>query len=424
MNKPARIIIFIALTALVPLSLPADDSGDPPPLLEWTPPPPGPRPGVIEGLDIDTLEALATAGTIQYFQPRPEEGRFDVVVGMMIDAPVEKVWETASDHAGLCRIMPQSFDECDTISRDGNVTLMHYRLHTSVLKFSFNLDVKDRIVEDPPYSYHLETIEGSLKGRELDLVLVPRGERTLAFLRYYGAMRSINTLIRMVLALIPDFETPVYGSAACYHLRSYHNDALERLGKDKEIKFGEIDPARLDPATMARLCQWQGGLVQETAEGKTKGGGAFALMPAPPAQTWEVMTDFENYDSFFADSKTVVEKREGNELLMRQSVKQFNIYVFSFDFDLHAHYLLEKPERMKWTAIDGVYQDSKGDFLLVPHPGGQTLVIATTEIVTYRDTSLTMRIVKSGEFPFESMVNTFFCRDVLNKFQDEIERRL
>lgn len=79
---------------------------------------------------------------------------------------------------------------------------------------------------------------------------------------------------------------------------------------------------------------------------------------------------------------------------------------------------------MTWRAVDGIYQDSHGEFTLVPHDAGKkTFVFATTSIYTERDTSLTMHIVKSGEFPFESMVNLFFSRNVLNYFKTETEKR-
>ena len=34
-----------------------------------------------------------------------------------------------------------------------------------------------------------------------------------------------------------------------------------------------------------------------------------------------------------------------------------------------------------------------------------------------------MSIIKSGEFPFDAMINLFFSRNVLNYFKAEAERR-
>jgi carbon monoxide dehydrogenase subunit G len=420
----ARVFILVFAIGLFPLASLCEDS-EPPLLMEWYAPPPGGKIGIIDGLDLDTLEALAESGVIQYFQPRAEEGRWDVVVGMMIHAPADVVWEVATDHPALCGLLPDSFDSCKLVSKEGNVTTMDYRLHTSVLKFSFDLDIIDRIIEDPPYKWHIDTVEGSLKGRELDLLLIPRGDdRTMAFLRYYGSMRSINVLVRMVLALIPDFESPVYASASTYHMRSYKNAAEKRAGYTPPKTYAPVDYSRLEAKTINRLCAWYGGLVRETKDGKTINAMAFTSMDAPQKLVWEVMTDFEHYDEYFPDSKTVVEKRDKHGLVMRQSVKSLDVYVFSFGFDLHAQYAFEEPERMSWKTIDGLYKDSMGEFELVPYDNGQkTFVFATTGVYTKRDDSLTMKIVKSGEFPFESMVNLFFSRDVLTQFKKEVERR-
>ena len=104
--------------------------------------------------------------------------------------------------------------------------------------------------------------------------------------------------------------------------------------------------------------------------------------------------------------------------------KQFDVYIFSYGFDLHARYKLEPPERMSYVTIDGLYKDTSGDFALIPHDGGKrTFVFATIGVMMERDKSLTMKIVRSGSFPFDAMVNLFFARDVLNKFELEVEKR-
>jgi len=380
---------------------------------------------IAEGMDLNTLSVLANSGVVQYFQPRKEKGHWDVVAGMIIHAPAEVVWEVAADYSGLCHLMPGTFDSCQTVSREGGKTIMHYLLHTSVLRFSLKLDLTDEITESPPYRWHISTVKGGLRGREVDLLLLPvNNDRTLALMRYYGALPSINILVKTVLALLPDLESPVYASAAAYHLRSYKNEAEKRAGFSMPEIYAPPEFSSLDPSTLDQLCRFYGGLLRETSQGKTINATAFTQIDASRETVWKVMSDFEHYDQFFPDSTTVVEKRDQNQLILRQSQKLFNVYIFSYSFDLHARYLLEKPERMSWQAIDGLYQDSRGEFVLVPYEQGQkTFVFATTRIMTERDQSLTMKIAKSGEFPFESMIDLFFTRSVLNQFKQEAEQR-
>lgn len=412
-----------ALILIAGRSAPAAESAKPPPLLPWSAPPKT-KPGITDGLDKNTLAALAETGTIEYFQPRPEPGQWNVVVGMMIHAPVETIWPIVSDYPGMCRLMPETFDSCRLVSKQGAVTVMDYKLHTSVLQFSLNMEITDRITEQAPTSWRLITTDGDLKGRENELLLVPiDAKHTLAFLRYYGALRSIGTLIRYTLSLIPDLETPVYASAAAYHLRSYKNAAEKKAGYVWTAPPA-LDYSRLDPATMEKLSKMFAGRIRETKEGKVIDAMAVAAMNAPPEKVWKVMTDFEHYDSFFPDSKTVVEKREGNQVLLRQSVKQFNVLVFSYGFDLHCRYKLEPITRMSYQTIDGSYKGSYGDFTLAPYAGGmKTLVYATIRSNLENDDSLTRKIVQSGAFPFDAVVNLFFARSVLNNFQAEVARR-
>lgn len=415
-------LIFLFITNV----LTSDQKPESPFIMEWRPPPSGEKMGIIDGLDRKTLETLAEAGVIQYFQPRELKGRWDVVIGMMIHAPAQTVWDVVSDHEAACKYMDDTFDSCETLSHEGDKVVMHYLLHTSVVKFSFKLDIIDEITENPPHGWRLDTTEGSLKGRELEIILIPAGDaRTMTFLRYYGSIRSINKFMKMMLARVPDLESPVYASAATYHLRSYKIEAEKRSGYTPPDGTRQIDHSRLDPKTLTRLSRWYGGVVRETADGKAMDATAFESVDAPQKAAWEVLTDFEHYNEFFPGSNTIVEKREGNEILLRQSTTPFNVFFFKLGFDLHTRYVLEEPERMYWRAIDGIYQDSTGEFVLLPYGDGgkKTFIFGTTGVVTDKDKSLGMRIVKSGAFPFESALNMFLSRDMLNKYKLEIERR-
>ena len=423
-RRPRRATAIAALSTVM-LCLVSADTGERIPFLFWTPPPDGEKPGLIDNMDRDTLEAITEAGSLIYFQPRKTEDRFDVIVGQMIHAPIETVWEVASDHVGCCDYIPNTFDECAKISEDGDTVTMDFEIHTSVTKFSFDMEIRDVIHENPPHGWTLETVEGDLKGRQLDLLLVPMDDdRTMAFLRYFGSLRSMGAFIKLVLAFVPDFETPVYSSAANYHLGSIRDEAEKRAGYERPQIPPELDLSKLDPATMAIISKYQGGIIRETSEGVTISAGAFADMPCPQRFVYSVMTDFEHYDEFFPDSETVVIEREGNHAVIHQEINQLNVYIFKFVFDLHSVYELDPVNGMAYQSVKGKYAGTKGSFDLVPHHGGhRTLVYGELAARLEDDDSLSMRIVRSGDFPFETMANFFFMRDVLNKMELEVKRR-
>ena len=396
------------------------------PIMAWSPPPPGGKVGVIEGLDKDTLAALAESGVVQYFQPRKEKDRFDSVVGTMIYAPLEVVWKVAIDYEANCRLLPETYDQCETVSRQDNQARMHYKLHTSVLNFTFRLEITDQYKEDPPYSWHLDTVDGDLVGRELDLLLVPAGkDKTMAFIRYFGAMRSMNAIVRIAISFIPEFESPIYMPAATYHLRGLKNEAERLAGRKPSDSNGPLDYSRLDPKTLEQLSRWYGGLLRETHQGKVLNNMAFIAIDAPPEVVWETMTDFDSYNRIFPDTRTTVEKRDKNELvLMQEGAGKLDVYIFEISVDLHARYNLEPPDHMSYVAIDGLYKDSYGDIRLASFDNeNRTFAFASQNVVLERDRSLTMRMVKSGAFPFESTVNMTFARDMLNQYKAEAEMR-
>jgi hypothetical protein len=94
-----------------------------------------------------------------------------------------------------------------------------------------------------------------------------------------------------------------------------------------------------------------------------------------------------------------------------------------FSLDLHARYFFEEPRRMSFNTIDGLYKDTYAEFELKPFDeGSRTFVFATVNVMLERDESLTMRIVKSGPFPFQSTINMSFSRDLLNAFKLEAEQ--
>jgi len=424
MQRPRKTVL-IAIFFIFLFSASAYSLERPIPFLKWTPAPSDNKIGIIDGLDQEALIELTESGSVIYFHPRSEEDRFDVVVGQMIHAPLEEVWKIASDHEGACSYIQDTFDKCETISREDNIVIMSYKIHTSVTKFSFNMDIIDQITETGPYGWKLETIEGELKGRELELKLIKVDDnRTMAFLRYFGALRSMGAIVRLVLEFVPDFETPVYSSAANYHLRCYKVEAERRSGYKFPETPASIDYKSLDAKTIEKISNWQGGLVRERPNGSTINAMAFGAMSSPQKDVWNVITDFEHYDQIFPDSSTIVESRDGNKVILKQKINQLSVYIFKFVFDLNAHYTLEPPAKMSYATVDGTYEGTYGRFNLIPYNQDEkTLVFMTIKAAIEKDDSLSMRIVRSGDFPFDTMANFFFARDTMNKFALEINER-
>lgn len=137
-------------------------------MLKWHEPAAHPRP-MLEGMDVETLSTLLDSGNLQWYEPRPEPDRWEVVVGMKIHAPPEAVWKVATDYELYCKIMPDSFAECKTEYRKGVEVKNVYTMQTSVFMYTFTMEVIDLVTEAPPYSLRVKTIEGGVKGREIEV---------------------------------------------------------------------------------------------------------------------------------------------------------------------------------------------------------------------------------------------------------------
>ncbi len=394
-------------------------------ILTWKKPNPYPPPW-LKGMDVATLDALLDSGNLQWYEPRPDRDVWEAVVGMKIHAPPEKVWEVITDYPALCTMMPQTYLACETESREGNTVKNNQKGQTSVTNFSYKYDIIDVVTEDPPHHLHVDTIEG-LEKRQLDMIPVPvdGGKNTLFFMRYYLNMAALGYSMQAVLAVLPMVEPPTAAGAANYHSRAYKNEIEKRAGYKPPQEPKALDTSRkLDLATLHKIDELGGGLIRETPDGKTLGALAYGFIDAPPELVYEVITDFDNYETIFEGSECTVEKREGNEVTTLQKTQSFSILIFSFGYELHSRYTLDPPYHLSYIAIDGVYRGSNGDFKLLPIEGGKkTVLFHSVGVNMEHDDSLTARITKSGAFPAENMLNMMGAQAAIAHVKQEAEKR-
>ncbi len=419
-------VLMLSILSLMVMGQGFDPTAEADKIWKWDRPEPYPPP-MLGNMDIHTLSLLLDSGNLQWYQPRPVEDTWEGVIGMKIHASPEVVWKVMTDYEEQCRILPLTFLECQTEYRKGNEVKNNYKMQTSVLNYGFKFDMIDIVQEDPPYHLHINTIEGGLKYRELDLLLVPidDNKNTLYFMRYYAHMKSLGLTMRAALAVLPMVEWPTAVNAANYHSRAYKIEAEKIAGYTPPPKPAPLDYTGLDLDTLHELGNQNAGLLRETPEGKSIDGLAYTFIEAPPNVVWDVLTDFENYDEIFENSHTTVEKREPGKVLVMQEVESMSILIFNIGYDLHAQYTLEPPYHLYYHSIDGTYGGSTGDLRLVPIKDGKhTLLFCASGLNIDNDDSLTMRIAKSGAFPFKTMMDLLAGQATLVAVKTEAEERV
>lgn len=391
----------------------------------WTPPATYPQPLPGE-LDLDTLSALLDSGNLQWYLPRPEPGEWDAIAAMKIHAPQEVVWQVVTDYERYSEYMPATLLESKTLSRQGHKVQNWHRAVNSILNFEYHYEILDTVTEHPPDRIHLETIAGGLKGRQIDWILTPidHNRSTLIFLRHYPQIKSMGLTVRAVLAVLPMIEWPVSAAAANYILRGYQRRAEELMGYHRPRQPAEMDYSALDLETLRQLERGSAGLIRETPEGQTLNGLSYIFIDAPAGVVWEVLTDFENYPNIFPGCKIRIEQRENERVRAWLQTTSFSILIFSFGMELHNLYTLDPPEHLSVRTIGGLYQESTSDYRILPLPSGNTtLLFHSVGLKVERDSSLTMRMVKSGAFPATTMMCLTVARTELLCVKSAAEKR-
>lgn len=427
MRTGGKSVIYILLIiASLTLAAEIDPDAELGLIFHWQKPKVYPPP-MLAGMKIDTLNTMLESGNLQWYEPRPVEDAWDAVVGLKVHAPAEAVWKVATDYELQCKLMPDTFVSCKTQSRAQNRVTNIYQVKTSVVMFSYNFKMVDVVVEKPLQSIHIETVEGGLKGRAIDFLLVPvdNGAHTLVFMRYYGSMKSLGTSMRLALEALPTVEPTTTVGAANYHLRAYKNEAERRVGYKAPPKPRELVIENLDLQTLRLINQGNGGLIRETPRGKLIDVLTYTVINTPPQRVWEVATDFEHYEEIVPGTEARVESRDGNTVLMRVTMAKVSVLIFDIGgFELHPRYSLHPPNELTWVSMDGLYKDSHGSLRLLPIENGtKTLLFGAIGLNLERDTGLVARIVKSGAFPVENMFNMILSQGTLAHLKVEAEKR-
>jgi uncharacterized protein YndB with AHSA1/START domain len=386
---------------------------------------PEPYPSNLAELDVNTLSVLLDSGNLQWYEPRPEEKKWDAVVGMKVHAPVETVWEVFTDPLLPCRIMDKTFKKCELEWEKENQAKVNYVLETRVLQFGSIFSMNDVITKDPPYHLHMSTVEGGLKGREVDVQLIPieGGRAALVFMRYFAHMESLGLTIQTVLKVLPDSEWPVAAASANYHLREHKKEAERRAGYKPPAQPAALRYEALDVEALAWLDRYKAGLIRETYEGKDINGLAFAFIEAPPERVYALISDLEHYNDHFKNQVTEVEKREGNQVWVQQKITSQSVLIFTFAYEMHALYTLDPPYHVSYRCMDGTYEGSTGDYQILPLEGGnRSILFAAIGINFERDQGLTARLIRSGDYPFNTVMNLLAARSYLNTFKPAAEK--
>jgi ribosome-associated toxin RatA of RatAB toxin-antitoxin module len=93
---------------------------------------------------------------------------------------------------------------------------------------------------------------------------------------------------------------------------------------------------------------------------------AHALIAAPPALIWQVLTDYERLPSFIPGiEKSVVRERQGSRLVLEQT-GEARFLVFSFPIEVRSEVIESPPDWVSSRAVAGNLRRMNGRYDLQP----------------------------------------------------------
>lgn len=111
---------------------------------------------------------------------------------------------------------------------------------------------------------------------------------------------------------------------------------------------------------------------------------AHALIAAPVALVWQVLTDYERLPSFIPGlAKSVVRERKGNQLMLEQT-GEARFLVFSFPIDVRYEVIESPPEWISSRAVGGNLRRMNGRYDLQPAPAGAGREAGAVVMLRYR----------------------------------------
>jgi ribosome-associated toxin RatA of RatAB toxin-antitoxin module len=102
---------------------------------------------------------------------------------------------------------------------------------------------------------------------------------------------------------------------------------------------------------------------------------AHALIAAPPALVWQVLTDYERLPGFIPGiAKSVVRERQGSQLVLEQT-GEARFLVFSFPIDVRYEVIESPPDWVSSRAVAGNLRRMNGRYDLQPSPVQGSMVL-------------------------------------------------
>ena len=380
-----------------------------------------------EGADPGVLEHLLEIGEVIIFYDNPPGIPWLSAAGILIDAPVEVVFQTVTDFDHYPDFVPMT-EKTEAKKISDNLYQVDYQLNVRLAIISYKINYGVYHYHRPPYRTDWCYAWGEF-GKNLgfyELIPTKDGKRTMCFYSVYSEPRS--RFLRAIYSRDPILERLTNVSTATLVMQAIKKEAEKRycqqggkiLRKEKSAHRPILEVLKEDPESLGKILEQGKLLVLE--EGPTVYVTAGALVEAPVSQAWEVITDFTSYPEFVSGVKNVEFMGKGEKAPRYRWDIDMDLGIFHYRYSYEAEYEFDPPYFTRWMITRENAGNIEG-FWQLQQENHQTLIFngSTADL---RAMSWLLRALLRIEPTFEYAL--LGCQSLVNisGVKQEIEKRV
>jgi len=173
------------------------------------------------GARAQELEKLLSKGELVVIE-RPDESGRQFVTGMvLIEAPIDRVWDVVTDFDHYDDFMPQT-NGVKTLKKTGDIVDVDYNLkfRFSIVSTKIHYIMQHKLSR--PKKITAKVLKGDFKNMEADWEFYPAkdGKATVASYRHYSDLTSLGVIVKYLLSEQPQLGTAISVSTSALVVKS------------------------------------------------------------------------------------------------------------------------------------------------------------------------------------------------------------
>ncbi|MFO8058316.1 MAG: SRPBCC family protein [bacterium] len=345
-----------------------------------------------EGAKAGTLASLLSKGQVVMMNDDPPGGiPWTTAAGVMVDAPVDLVFSTATDFESYPEVVPMT-DGAVVEPVSGMDNLYEVTFNVEILFSWLSVEYSVYHYHRPPFRTDWTHAAGEFDINSGFWRTIPAdaNRRTMTFYSVYSLPRQEK--LKKLYAREPTMELMTNVCTATMVVRAMKEESEKRFGKDmpalKESR--DVEEILMDDPESMRLMSEQGKIVV-LEEGPTVYVTAGTLVDTPCGYAFSVVSDFGKYDDYLPGIREAEVLRQGEKGPVVRQVLDIKLWELNLTADKEIEYTLEKPKRISWTIDRSRGGPIEGYWRFLPQDNNTKCLIFNGTTEDLRSMSLVSR---------------------------------